>query len=200
MSDLQCPARVILARHGEAATPETGGPRTLTPRGAEQARELSGAAQDRRVAALWSSTMTRARQTASIVAEQLRLPVTYDDRLRELMADEGSVPGQHEPDPGDVYASWLDGDLDGAMFGETGHQVVARLESVVEEVADRFRGETVLLVSHGGIIELGLIALCRNVDRGWTDAHPLEPGDAVELDVDSSGWVCRRWTDQPLAP
>ncbi|HEY7722041.1 MAG TPA: histidine phosphatase family protein [Pedococcus sp.] len=199
MSDLQCPARVILARHAEAMTPGNGLPRRLTPRGGDQARALAGAARDRRVAALWSSTMDRAAQTAGIVAEQLRLPVTYDDRLRELMADEASAPDPRDADPGDVYASWLDGDLDGAMFGETGHHVVDRLRSVVEEVADRFRGETVLLVSHGGIISLGLIALCRNVDRAWADAHPLEPGEAVELDVDSSGWACRRWADHPLA-
>jgi probable phosphoglycerate mutase len=200
MSDLQCPARVILARHGEAVTPGDGAPRRLTPRGVEQARALAGATRDRRVAALWSSTMERARQTAGIASEELRLPVTYDDRLRELMADEGSAPDPRDADPGDVYASWLDGNLDGAMFGETGHQVVGRLSSVVEEVADRFRGETVLLVSHGGIISLGLIALCHNVDRAWADAHPLEPGEAVEVDVDSSGWACRRWADHPPAP
>ena len=74
------------------------------------------------------------------------------DEAAPIGAVPPAEPGQ---DPGDVYAAWLEGDLDGAMFGETGHEVVGRLRSVVEDAADRFRGETVLLVSHGGIIGSG---------------------------------------------
>jgi probable phosphoglycerate mutase len=210
MSDLQCPARVILARHGEAAVPSDGGPRVLTSTGELQSVALAQMVADRRVAALWSSTLARAQQTAALVGERLSLPLTPDDRLRELMVDEvppegvgtqagpGQDPGPDPdpgpaPDPGDVYAAWLEGELDGVMFGESGHEVVARLKGVVEEVADRFRGETVLLISHGGIIELGLPRLCRNLSRGFVDAHPLDNGEAAELEVDASGWVCTRW-------
>ncbi|HET6694674.1 MAG TPA: histidine phosphatase family protein [Pedococcus sp.] len=224
MSDLQCPARIILARHGDAAVPAShassgagiaghgvadghgsaGLPRVLTPAGQRQSIALAETLADRRVAALWASTMARAQQTAGIVGERLALPVTHDDRLRELMVDEAAPIGAVPPaepgqDPGDVYAAWLEGDLDGAMFGETGHEVVGRLRSVVEDAADRFRGETVLLVSHGGIIELGLSRLCRNLSRGFIEAHTLDNGEAVELDVDSAGWLCTRWAGQAVA-
>jgi broad specificity phosphatase PhoE len=199
MADLQCPARIILARHGEAAVPPGGGPRALTATGEVQSKGLADAVRDIRVAVLWSSTMGRAQQTAAIVADSLGLPVVPDDRLRELMNDERWTPPlRDKDDPGDVYAAWLDGDLDGTIFGETGHEVVERLRSVVEDVADRFRGEAALLVSHGGIIELGLTHLCRNVTAGFVDSHPLGNGETVELEVDSSGWVCTRWAGHPI--
>lgn len=199
MADLQCPARIVLARHGAASTPDGTSPRTLTKRGVAQADALAAVAASLRVAAVWSSTMLRARQTADIVADRLGLEVVPDDRLRELINDERWTPPLREEDePGDVYAAWLDGDLDGTIFGETGHDVVGRLQAVVEEVADRFRGEAVLLVSHGGIIELGLTHLARNVNAAFVDSHPLDNGEAVEVEVDSSGWVCTTWAGEPM--
>jgi probable phosphoglycerate mutase len=199
MADLQCPARIVLARHGAASTPDGESPRTLTRRGVAQAEALAAVAASLRVAAVWSSTMLRARQTADIVADRLGLDVVPDDRLRELINDERWTPPlRQEDEPGDVYAAWLEGDLDGTIFGETGHDVVGRLKSVVEEVADRFRGEAVLLVSHGGIIELGLTHLARNVNATFVDSHPLDNGEAVEVEVDSSGWVCTTWAGEPM--
>jgi probable phosphoglycerate mutase len=201
MSDLQCPARIILARHGAASTPDGQSPRSLTRDGVAQSGALAAVAANLRVAAVWSSTMLRAHQTAGIVAGHLGLDVVPDDRLRELINDERWTPPLCDKDePGDVYAAWLDGDLDGTIFGESGHDVIARLRSVVEEAADRFRGEAVLLVSHGGIIELALSHLCRNVTATFVDRHPLDNGEAVEVEVDSSGWVCTRWAGEPLGP
>lgn len=199
MADLQCPARIVLARHGAAATPDGLTARSLTKTGVAQSEALAGQAASLRVAGVWSSTMRRARQTADIVAERLSLDVVPDDRLRELLNDERWTPPLRDKDePGDVYAAWLDGDLDGTLLGETGHQVVARLHDVVEDAADRFRGEAVLMVTHGGIIELGLTHLCRNVTASFVDGHPLDNGDVVELEVDSSGWVCTSWAGEPM--
>ena len=199
MADLQCPARVVLARHGAASTPDGSSPRQLTKDGVAQADALAATAASLRVAAVWSSTMLRARQTADIVAGHLGLDVVPDDRLRELLNDERWTPPLRDKDePGDVYAAWLDGNLDGTLLGETGHDVVGRLRSVVEEAADRFRGEAVLLVSHGGIIELGLSHLARNVTAGFVDHHPLDNGEVVEVEVDSSGWVCTSWAGEPV--
>jgi probable phosphoglycerate mutase len=199
MADLQCPARIVLARHGAASTPDGMSPRTLTNSGVAQSEALAATAASLRVAAVWSSTMLRARQTADIVADRLGLDVVPDDRLRELLNDERWTPPLRDKDePGDVYAAWLDGDLDGTILGETGHDVVGRLRDVVEDAADRFRGEAVLLVSHGGIIELGLSHLCRNVTASFVDRNPLDNGEAVELEVDSSGWACTSWAGEPL--
>ena len=197
MADLQCPARLMMARHAQS-TAAAGAP-ALGVAGVEQVRVLAEQARAQRVAVVWSSPMDRALRTAEVVAGELRLPVTVDDRLRELMPDDPWTPPlRAEHEPGDVYAAWLEGDLQRSMYGESGHAVVHRLRSVAEEVADRHRGEAVLLVTHGGILGLTLPLLCHTLSASFVDAHPLGHGEVAEVEIDSSGWACRRWAGQPL--
>ncbi len=78
---------LVLVRHGQYAT-ETGG--KLTPLGREQAdytgRFLAGQLAKERIHALWSSTLPRARETASIVGSSLSdLKVRPVSVLREGM-------------------------------------------------------------------------------------------------------------------
>jgi probable phosphoglycerate mutase len=40
--------------------------------------------------------------------------------------------------------------------------------------------------------------LSRNITASFVDRHPLGNGETVELEVDSSGWVCTRWGGSPL--
>lgn len=197
MSDLQCPATFVFARHGDAMPPRTGEPRQLTAAGVEQSRQLAETLADRRVATLWSSTQQRARQTAEILGDTLSLPVHPDDRLREFLVDE-RAPVRAEASADEVYRAWLTGDLDGEILGETGGQILARLSDIVDELADQYRGETVVLVTHGGISTLGLVALCRNLSLEATDRRPLENGETAEIEVDSSGWTCLRWAGVPV--
>ena len=89
MSDVHCPARIIVARHGEAEyeTPEmnaTGG--SLTMLGREQARDLGERLRPERVAAVMCSELSRAVQTAEIAAGVLGLPVRVRERLHESPA------------------------------------------------------------------------------------------------------------------
>ncbi len=56
---------------------------------------------------------------------------------------------------------WLAGDLDaGVPGGETGRQTAGRVLGVLDDLADQYRGETVLVVTHGGVITTlwGLVA------------------------------------------
>ena len=67
MSDLQCAARVHVARHGEALyeselLSDAGG--WLSPLGRQQARDLAASLASERIARVWVSDMARAVQTA----------------------------------------------------------------------------------------------------------------------------------------
>ena len=100
------------------------------------------------------------------------------------------------------------GDLDVRLpGGETGREVADRFDEVLREVADAHPGETVLVVSHGGAIGLGVPAIAR------MDAARQRLGncDTVERLADADGWVCTRygadsahswlhpWVPQPTA-
>ena len=93
MSDLHCPARVFVARHGEASYDE--GER-LTAAGAQQARGLAERLRGERVAHVHASSMPRAAETAGIAAALLGVTVTLHDELGEVGVESearGGRPG-----------------------------------------------------------------------------------------------------------
>ena len=127
MSDLQCPARILLIHH--------------------DAEVMVGALSRARVLHVYSG----ADPAAAAIAERLAVGL------------------------GVAGTRWAEGT--GAPAGSC----IAR--EVLEDLADRHRGETVVVVSHGGAILATLAAL------GWPGlAADLGPGAGVVLERDGDGW------------
>ena len=160
--------RLILVRHGES---EGNRDRrftqdvdvALTELGREQAREAG-----ERIARLFSPTRlfaspyARARHTAEIIGEVVKLPVEIEADLREQSF--GVFAGQ-------PYESLL---TDAAYHegprwnwrpneGESLVDVYARAVPVLERIARAWIGHDVIVVSHGGV----MLALCAFVGGGW---------------------------------
>jgi probable phosphoglycerate mutase len=191
VSDVHCPARFIVARHGQAAY-ETlqmnaaGG--SLTPLGRAQARELGERLRSEKVGAVICSELSRAVQTAEIAAAVLGLPVRVRERLREFPA------GDHLGLPFDavfydgMLGSWLAGDLSpGVPGGETGRETADRVLEVLDDVADEFRGETVLVVSHGGVIHALWGAIAPGSAHGPV-GNGVANASAHVFERDADGW------------
>ncbi|MGD9959778.1 histidine phosphatase family protein [Nocardioides sp.] len=194
MSDLQCAATLIIARHGAAEYEsdrwsDAGG--SLTSTGREQSRRLGESLAASGVAAVWTSTRSRAVQTAEIAASGLGRAVTTREGLREFdCGDFAGSPMSQDPFA-TTYARWLSGELDVRIPGaENGHEVVERMRASCAEIADLHRGETVLVVSHGGIVRLALPVLAR---LGTVVPAPLANTASVELRIDADDWVVTRW-------
>jgi broad specificity phosphatase PhoE len=192
VSDVHCPARLIVARHAEPEyeRPEMGvSGGSLTTLGRAEARELGERLRSERVAGIVSSELSRAVQTAEIAAGVLGLPVHVRERLQEFAV--GDFLGKPY-DPvffHDVLGAWLKGDLDpGVPGGETGRQVAERVMPLLDEVADQFRGETVLVVTHGGVILtlFGLLAPGSPYAPAHEDDVPHTGAYVFERDAD--GW------------
>jgi 2,3-bisphosphoglycerate-dependent phosphoglycerate mutase len=188
------PATILVARHADAEYEthhwaDEGG--SLTARGRTQASALARDLARRRVSHVWTSTYARAVQTAEIVAAGLGVAVTTREGLREFSV--GSMAGSRAEDPfADTYRSWLDGDLDRRLpGGETGAELRHRMHHVLHEIAERHRGETVLAVSHGGLMRLTLPLV---LTREPADP-PARLGNCavVEISVDDHHWTCLRW-------
>ena len=202
MGDLQCAARVFVARHGEAAyeselLSDAGG--WLTTLGRDQARALAQSMAGERIARVWTSDMARAVQTGEIVAGGLGVDVVVRKGLREFGV--GHAAGTNgDPDPfAATFAAWLDGDLTARIPGaESGTEVVERYEAVLDEIADQHRGEAVLVISHGGVMCLALSALARNLTPSHSRDVPLPNCGVVAVEADADGWVARSWVGTSL--
>lgn len=202
MTDLQRASRVLVARHGDATyeselLSDAGG--WLTALGREQARRLAEEVAPERIARVWTSDMARAVQTAEIAAGVLGVDVVVRKGLREFgVGDAAGTTG--DPDPfAETFRSWLDGDLAARIPGaESGHEVVARYEAVLEEVADAHRGERALVISHGGVMCLALSAVARNLEASHSRDLPMPHCGVVALEADPDGWVARAWAGTRL--
>ena len=193
MTALQCATTLVVARHGEAeyeVSEWAGEGGSLTTLGRQQSGALADSLAGRRVAHVWTSTLARAVQTAEIAAARLGVGVTTRTGLREPVIDVGTDEPVDLESLLRIYQRWRAGDLDARMPGsETGREIADRVGAVLSEIADAHPGETVLVVSHGVAIDLGVSGLCRmDVEQG-----PLSHTATVEVLADADGWVCTRW-------
>ena len=141
--------RLLLARHGETEWNRVGrwqghADPPLNDAGRRQAEELAEELIGDGVAAVYSSDLRRASETAHLVAERLGLPVVEDRDLREI--DVGSWSGLTRAEIEERFPDGTRPD------GETREQLTDRVVSAVERIADAHPGENVLVVTHGGAI------------------------------------------------
>jgi len=165
--------RILLARHGETDWNRIGrwqghADPPLNELGRRQASELAEQLAGDRVAAVYSSDLERASQTARVVGDRLGLPIVEDARLREI--DVGSWSGltraEVEARFPEGFARWRAGEI--GHDGETREELTERVVAAIERIAEAHAGETVLVVTHGGAIR----ALRRHTAG--------DPGDAIE--------------------
>ena len=198
MSDLQCPATILVARHGDADYPharvlsEDGG--WLTDKGVAQVQALAQSLSGRRVAAVYSSRLQRAVESASLAAEALGVDARVVDGLQEFSV--GALAGRDHDDPEllGVFDAWKAGHL-GTFIpgGESGRQALERYRAALEEIADLHRGETVLVFSHGGVMSFCLPRMGVNMRDDLAGQLFLPNCAVAELSIDSDGVRILSW-------
>lgn len=148
---------LLLARHGETTWNAEGrwqghADPPLSDRGKWQAADLAQRLAGDGIAAVVSSDLWRARETAAIVAGVLGLDVGEDRDLREI--DVGSWSGLTRAEVAERFpegfARWQAGEI--GHDGETREELTARVVAALLRVAAAHPGERVLVVTHGGAI------------------------------------------------
>ena len=185
---------ILLARHGE--TDDNVPPlrfqgqrdTPLNERGREQARELAErvAALDPPIAAVWSSDLSRARETADVVGERIGLTPRLDARLREGWrgAWEGFLFDEIAAREPELYGAWRNPDAEiGFRFpgGETLAQQQARVLACLQEIAAG--PQPALAVCHGGSIRT---VLCAHDPRGLAAFHTFEVPNVALVPVEEA--------------
>lgn len=118
-------------------------PGQLSAQGQLQARQLGQRREDDGIAAVFSSDLARAAQTASVAFGQSAVPVLLDWRLREC--DYGSCNGMPASELHAGRLEHLDRPYPG---GESWRQAVARVSRFLADLPLRWNGCRVLVIGH----------------------------------------------------
>jgi broad specificity phosphatase PhoE len=155
---------VLLIRHahtdalGRVLTGRTPGV-SLSAEGARQAARLAEVLTARvRLAAIYTSPLRRAIETAGRLAWRQRLPVHAHDQLLEM--DFGEWTGRSFADL-DTDAAWRRFNEHRSIAVTPGGEQIAdaqaRIVDAIGTLGSRHRGETIALVSHAELVRLAVL-------------------------------------------
>lgn len=105
-----------------------------------------------------TSAITRATETAAIVAQELGVAVLADERLNELRMGpwEGLTEDQIGRRYPDQYRQWLERPQELRLDGrETLHQLAGRVTEALEDSAQS--GESELLITHVALVRVAIL-------------------------------------------
>ncbi len=148
-----------LVRHGEAGnnvqdvlSADHRGQYTLTPRGVEQVEQLAAFLDAKPIDFIVASPVLRTRQTALILSERLKLPLSLDERLCEARF------GVFEGEKIETFFDFIQahgGRLAGEpALGIEGYMDIReRVRSFLADLNQAFQSKHVLIVSHQDILQ-----------------------------------------------
>jgi probable phosphoglycerate mutase len=156
------PTRILAIRHGETAwnvdTRIQGHlDIPLNDTGHWQAERLGRSLAAEKIAAIYASDLSRAHQTALYVSRATDVPVVAELGLRERgFGDfEGRTFAEVEKALPDQAERWRQRDPAFAPNGgETLLQVQERVLTTVDRLAQQHPGELIVLVGHGGVMDV----------------------------------------------
>jgi 2,3-bisphosphoglycerate-dependent phosphoglycerate mutase len=154
--------KLLLIRHGETAWNAEHRIQgqldiPLSPLGVLQSARLAECLANEPIDAVYSSGQSRAWLTAAPLAARLGLNVIAEPRLRErsfgifegLTLDE--IAERYPPE----FKKWRERDPAWRPEGgESGQQLIDRVLSAVSEIGTKHPSQTVVLVSHGGVLDV----------------------------------------------
>ena len=196
--------RFCLVRHGETdwnAERRLQGHTDidLNDHGKKQAAQMAKAikAINLEFDVLYTSDLLRAAKTANAIETVFNIHAVKDASLRErhlgalqgLTTDEAP---QVEPELWNIHLQReLEHDLRG---GESINQFAKRIHTALERIKDLHRGKTILLVSHGGALDM-MYRMASKQDLRAEKAVSVPNASLNWISHDGSTWQVDRWAD-----
>jgi probable phosphoglycerate mutase len=201
------PTRVFILRHGESADPtvfhgaesDVG----LSDRGRRQAEAVAPILAAESPAAVVSSAMRRARDTAAPIAAACGLPVRLEPQLHErrvgalsgtpFVTGEGVWP--------DTLRRWIAGDTAFAPPGaESFDDIRARVLPVWKRLTRQEDGRCLVVVTHGVVCKALFLSILPGLSvADWHRLGPIRNAAITELEKAGERWEARRLNELPDA-
>jgi broad specificity phosphatase PhoE len=188
---------IFLARHGESDWNvekrfQGHTDRPLTERGRDQAHALADLVAAEKIDAVYTSPLSRARETADIIAARAGLDPVVLPGLREV--DTGSWSGLSRADVEarfpEGFARWRSGGS-GWEDGETYEQMAERVIGALRTIAEGHPDGRVLVISHGGPIRAIHAAAEGVAIDDYRRLKPVEPNARLSAVAVENGRLTR---------
>lgn len=195
--------RLLVLRHGETDHNASGIwqgqlDSALSARGREQAYAAAGALAAYQPAVVVASDLSRARDTADVVARAAGAPLETDERFREIHA--GVWQGLSAAQVREEYPEDMDRLLRGEDFKRGGHgesvaDVARRVAAGARDLLARLEpGQTAVVATHGvagRALVADLVGMPQSV--AWTALAGLRNCHWAELVEVRAGWRVEVW-------
>ncbi len=136
---------------------------------------------------VFSSPLKRAFETATIIAESLKLEVVIQESFREL--DVGALE-QRPTTQADwvfhqkVMDDWFNGNKESRFpEGEDYTDLWTRMERGLINVTKGRNGQNIIIVGHGGILTATMMDLCPGIDIEWLRKTRWDNCAITEIDL-----------------
>jgi broad specificity phosphatase PhoE len=175
----------------------------LTLRGVEQARQLCERLRisgEIRADVIVTSTFLRALETAQFLASLWSVPVVLDDDLQELRYGVDDMPGADFTARYGAFNVRDEPMRQKSPQGESWQQFAARATRAVERICETHAGQSVVLVTHGGVIRALLFLVFRHDlsrpdwGRSLLDYTSITHWRHEQMDT-GARWSLERWND-----
>ena len=197
-------AHVLLIRHGQSAPFIPGRPfdlieghgdPALSPLGLRQATQVGNRLASEPITAIYTSSLTRTKQTADPLATRLGITPSAEHDLREInlgVVEGGLLRELSARNDPIVTRMRAVRDWGAIPEAESNEELRARTSTVIDRLADKHTGELIAVFCHGGVIG----ALLGHA----TGAHPFNftgsrHTGVSHLVISSEGWRVRRFND-----
>ena len=119
----------------------------LTIRGKKEVKKLAEELKKKKIDFIFSSPLSRTRETAEIIAQSLKVPLKVDERLKEIQV--GVFNLKHVKDYESYFSDQRERITKKPIGGENLENVAKRVVNFIEEVNKKYQGKRILIVSHG---------------------------------------------------
>lgn len=158
------PSRLLLVRHGQSTWNDQGRIQgqldpPLSELGRTQAQRLAERLAGRRLGGFYCSDLARAQETAEVIAGAVGVDPRPLIELREVALGEweGMTAAEIADDYPEEWAQWrTHPSWDVAPAGEGTQAFESRVRAVIAKLFDDHPHEDVLVVTHGGVIQVVL--------------------------------------------
>jgi len=172
----------------------------LNTKGIQQARQMAQAIKNIKLSfdALYTSDLKRAADTANAIVELFGVEARVDSALRERHF--GALQGltiQEAPllQPA-IWQAHIARDLEHELAGgESIQQFALRVQTVLDKIQEQHSGQTILLVSHGGTLDMMYRIASKQLLR--TERVASVPNASLNwiTHQEGEGWSVEKWAD-----